>query len=123
MVLYLALVAKVKQDIIIELSLIDLVTAFDAILTRRQTLEKLQCLHENLISNYFRRTAILKIILFANLSFISNDSTKKIWGVLNLLEDLEPLFEFPIDLSVRKSREKLQTNMEKFKHRYAPQFF
>ena len=115
--------AKVKQYIIIELSLIDLVTAFDAILTRRQTLEKLQFLHENLISNYFRRTAILKIILFANLSFISNDSTKKIWGVLNLLEDLEPLFEFPIDLSVRKSREKLQTNMEKFKHRYAPQFF
>ena len=39
---------------------IDLVTAFDAILTSRQTREKLQCLYENLMSNNFRRTAVLK---------------------------------------------------------------
>ena len=39
---------------------IDLVTVFDAILTSRQTREKLQCLYENLISNNFRRTAVLK---------------------------------------------------------------
>ena len=38
----------------------DLVTVFDAILTSRQTREKLQCLYENLISNNFRRTAVLK---------------------------------------------------------------
>ena len=62
MVLHLALVAKVKQYIIIELSLTDLVTVFDAILTSRQTLEKLQCLYENLISNNFRRTAVQKKI-------------------------------------------------------------
>ena len=42
---------------------IDLVTIFDAILTSGQTREKLQCLYENLISNNFRRTAVLKIIL------------------------------------------------------------
>ena len=35
---------------------IDLVTAFDAILT----CEKLQCLYENLMSNNFRKTAVLK---------------------------------------------------------------
>ena len=39
---------------------IDLVTVFDAILTSRQTSEKLQCLYENLMSNNFRRTAVLK---------------------------------------------------------------
>ena len=45
---------------------IDLVTVFDAILTSRQTREKLQCLNENLMSNNFRRTAVLKKILFVN---------------------------------------------------------
>ena len=39
---------------------IALVTVFDAILTSRQTREKLQCLYENLMSNNFRRAAILK---------------------------------------------------------------
>ena len=41
---------------------IDLVTLFDAILTSRQTREKLQCLSENLMSNKFRKTAVLKNI-------------------------------------------------------------
>ena len=47
----------------IELTLgvvIDVVTVFDAILTSRQMREKLQCLYENLMSNNFRRTAVLK---------------------------------------------------------------
>ena len=35
--------------------IIDLVTVFDAILTSRQTREKLQCLYENLMSNNFRK--------------------------------------------------------------------
>ena len=35
------------------LMLIDLVTVFDAILTSRQTREKLQCLYENLMSNKY----------------------------------------------------------------------
>ena len=39
---------------------IDLVTVFDAILTSRQTREKLLCLYENLMSNNFRKTAVLK---------------------------------------------------------------
>ena len=43
-------------------ALIDLVTVFKAILIRGQTREKLQCLYENLLSNNFRRTAVLKKI-------------------------------------------------------------
>ena len=39
---------------------IDLVTVFDAILTNRQTCEKLQCVYENLMSNNFRKTAVPK---------------------------------------------------------------
>ena len=39
---------------------IDLVTVFDAILMSRQMREKLQCLYENLMSNNFRKTAVLK---------------------------------------------------------------
>ena len=38
---------------------IDDVTVFDAVLTSRQTREKLQCLYENLMSNNFRKTAVL----------------------------------------------------------------
>ena len=40
--------------------LIDLVTVFDAIVT--STRDKLQCLYENLMSNNFRKTAVLKKI-------------------------------------------------------------
>ena len=45
---------------------IDLVTVFDAILTSRQTREKLQCLYENLMSNNFRKTAVRKKISIVN---------------------------------------------------------
>ena len=45
---------------------IDLVTVFDAILTSRQTREKLPCLYENLMSNNFRKTAVLKKISIVN---------------------------------------------------------
>ena len=45
---------------------IDLVTVFDAILTSRQTREKLQCLYENLMSNNFRKSAVLKKISIVN---------------------------------------------------------
>ena len=40
--------------------LTDIVTVFDAILTSRQTREKLQCLYEYLMSNDCRTTAVLK---------------------------------------------------------------
>ena len=45
---------------------IDLVTVFDAILTSRQMCEKLQCLYENLMSNNFHKTAVLKKISIVN---------------------------------------------------------
>ena len=47
---------------VIDLFKIDIVTVFDAILTSGQTCEKLQCLYENLMSNNFRKTAVLKKI-------------------------------------------------------------
>ena len=40
----------------------DLVTVFDAILTSRQTREKLQCSYQNLMSNNFHKTPLLKKI-------------------------------------------------------------
>ena len=49
-----------------EYAKIDLVTVFDAILTSRQTCEKLECLYENLMSNNFRKTAVLKKMWFVN---------------------------------------------------------
>ena len=39
---------------------VDLVIGFDAILTSRQTRGKLRCLYENLMSNNFRKTDVLK---------------------------------------------------------------
>ena len=60
---------------------IDLVTVFDAILTSRQTREKLQCFYENLMSHNFRRTAVLKKILIVNESYKARDCTKKFGGV------------------------------------------
>ena len=45
---------------------IDLVTVFDAILTSRQMGEKLQYLYENLMSNNFCKTAVLKKISIVN---------------------------------------------------------
>ena len=44
----------------------DLVTVFDAVLTSRQMCEKLYCLYENLMSNNFRKTAVLKKISIVN---------------------------------------------------------
>ena len=45
---------------------IELVTVFDAILTSTQMREKLQCLYENLMSNNFRRTDVLKKVSTVN---------------------------------------------------------
>ena len=39
---------------------IDLVTALEAILTSRQPREKSQCLYKNLMTNNFRKTAVLE---------------------------------------------------------------
>ena len=50
-----------KLKITIDYQLIDLVI-FATMLTSRQTREKLQCLYENLMSNNFRKTAVLKNI-------------------------------------------------------------
>ena len=54
-------VMKNYETLISKVDCIDLVTEFNAILTSRQTGEKLQCLYENLMSNNFRKTALLEI--------------------------------------------------------------
>ena len=59
---------------------IDLVTVFDAILTSRQTCEKLQCLYENLMSNNFRKTVFLKKKINCKLKLQSKGLSKKNWG-------------------------------------------
>ena len=46
--------------------IIDLVTVSDAILTSRQTREKLRCLYENIMSDNFRKRAVLKKISIVN---------------------------------------------------------
>ena len=43
-----------------------LVKVFDAIVTSKQTCKKLQCLYENLMSNIFRKTAVLNKISIVN---------------------------------------------------------
>ena len=58
--------AKISILLFIVISLLILVTVFDAILTSRQTREKLQWLYENLMSNNLRRTAVLKKIWLVN---------------------------------------------------------
>ena len=59
---------------------IDLVTVFNAILTSRQTCEKLQCLCENVRSNNFRKTAVLKKNMNCKLKLQSKGLSYNIWG-------------------------------------------
>ena len=57
----LSFVVATKTHLLIQGGVqIDLGTVFDAILTNRQTCEKLQCVYENLMSNNFRKTAVPK---------------------------------------------------------------
>ena len=60
---------------------------FDAILTSRQTLEKLQCLYENLMSHNFRKTTVLE-----KNEFTPKDFTEKKLRALHALEDIGLLF-------------------------------
>ena len=71
-------------------SYIDLVTVLDVMLTSRQTREKLQCLYENIISNNFRRTAVLKKISVVTRALLLSIPLKKL-RALHALGDLEPL--------------------------------
>ena len=55
----------------LECGRIELVTVLEAILKSRQPREKLQCLYENLMSNNFRQTAVLKKIINCKLKLHS----------------------------------------------------
>ena len=62
-------VMKNYETLISKVDCIDLVTDFDAILTSRQTHEKLQCLYENLMSNNrVQRKSVLQPAIRASCS-------------------------------------------------------
>ena len=82
---------KERNHVIVSTCL-DLVTVFDAILTSRQTREKLQYLCKNQMSNNFRRTAVLKKKMICKLNLHSQGFYWKKLRALHALEDLEPLF-------------------------------
>ena len=92
---------------------LDLVTVFDAILTSRQTREKLQYLYENLTSNNFRRTAVLKKNMICKLKLHSQGFYLKTLRALHALEDLEPRFQVFYTFVCKKVPGKLQTNVWK----------
>ena len=92
----------------LHLKTIDLVTVFDAILMSR----KLQCLYENLMSNNFRRTAVLKKISIVIKTSLLRILLKKL-RVLHWLEDLEPLFKIVYTIVCKKVSGKIQTSIWK----------
>ena len=81
---------------VIRLNLIGLITVFDAILTSRQPCEKLQCLYENLMSNNFRKTAILEKNMNCKIKLHSKGFYYQILGVVTVLKFLQTLAsDFP----------------------------
>ena len=72
--------------------IIDLVKVFDSILMSRPTREKLQCLYANLMSNNFRKTAVLK----TKLKLHSKGFYYKMLGAVTPLKFLQTLtLDFP----------------------------
>ena len=108
---------------------IDLVTVFDAILTSRQTCEKLQCLYENLMSNNFHTTAVLKknINLF-NLCFSPLFQLEKRGRIGNLakfpkLRDFSTKMEIPLFTSLRSKRFRAVSRVPKTENLVPRSFF
>ena len=91
---------------------IDLVTVFDAILTNRQTCEKLQCVYENLMSNNFPKTAVLKKKKTCKLKLQNKGLCLKNFGAYLCLVS-EACFRFSIHLSLIFPGTFLQTNVQK----------
>ena len=75
---------------------IDLVTVVNAILTSRQTREKLQCFYENLMSNNFRKTDFLEKKMNCKLKLHSKGFYQRILGAVTVLKFLQKLvLDFP----------------------------
>ena len=79
---------------------IDLVTVFDAILTSRQTREKLKCFYENVMSNNFRKKAVLKKKINCKLKLQSKGLKERNFGGVPELRFLQRLALDSIYLSV-----------------------
>ena len=102
-----------KTDLLIQGGVqIDLVTVFDAILTNRQTCEKLQCVYENLMSNNFPKTAVLKKKKTCKLKLQNKGLCLKNFGAYLCLVS-EACFRFSIHLSLIFPGTFLQTNVQK----------
>ena len=82
---------------------IDLVRVLEAILTSRQSREKLQCLYENLMSNNFLKTAVgSKKTWIVNLSFtLLRTLLKKFEGVTCNYMHKNNFLKFSIHLSAK----------------------
>ena len=82
---------------------IDLVRVLEAILTSRQSREKLQCLYENLMSNNFLKTAVgSKKTWIVNLSFtLLRTLLKKFEGVTCSYMHKNNFLKFSIHLSAK----------------------
>ena len=93
-----------KLSLVLRCQRIDLVTVFDAILTSRQTREKLQCFYKNLMSNNFRKTTVLKKYEFSTKASLLRILPKKIEGVIWVRRPRTTFLKFSIHLSVRKSQ-------------------
>ena len=98
---------------------IGLVTVFDAILTSWQPRENLQCLYENLMSNNFRKTPLLKKKLNGKLKLHSKGFYQQILWTFTMLKFHQTLaFDFPYiclqffsENFSRKEEKFLQTNV------------
>ena len=93
-----------KLSLVLRCQRIDLVTVFDAILTSRQTREKLQCFYKNLMSNNFRKTTVLTKYEFSTKASLLRILPKKIEGVIWVRRPRTTFLKFSIHLSVRKSQ-------------------
>ena len=82
---------------------IDLVRVLEAILTSRQSREKLQCLYENLMSNNFLKTTVgSKKTWIVNLSFtLLRTLLKKFEGVTCSYMHKDNFLKFSIHLSAK----------------------
>ena len=76
--------------------------------------KKLQCFYENLMSNNFRKTTVLKKKYeFPTKASLLRILPRTIEGVKCVRRPRTTFLKFSIHLSVRKSRGKLQTNIRK----------
>ena len=77
-----------------------LMTVFDAILTGRQSGQKLQCLYGNPIANNFFQNWIFHNLWIKTLKYLEEDRIHQVWKMWLSYKSLNYFFQFSIHLSV-----------------------